>query len=95
MLARPEVQLSDRARGVVLVANDGSGETAVGMSATAFINAFTELDVPCSSGAVSGMYRAGYAARVLVGSVLVTCWCLAVVRVLRPAGSGAPLFFSR
>ena len=87
MLARPEVQPSDRARGVVLVANNASGET-VGMFATAFINVFTELDVPRSSGAISGMYRAGYEARVLVGSVLVTCRCLAVVRVLRPACSG-------
>ena len=56
----------------------------------AFINAFNEPDVPRSSSAVSGMYRAGYAARMLVGSVLVTCRCLAVVRVLRPACSGAP-----
>ena len=51
--ARPEVQLSGRARGAMLVANDESGGGAVGMSATAFINAaFTELDVPRSSGAV-------------------------------------------
>ena len=56
-------------------------------------NAFTELNAPRSSSAVSGMYRTGYAARVLVGSVFVTCRCLAVVRVFRPAcsGSGAPL----
>ena len=60
------------------------------MSAAAFINAFTEIDVSRSSGAVSGRFRKGCAARVLVGSVLVTCRCLAVVRVLGPAGSGAP-----
>ena len=59
------------------------------MSATAFIDAFTEVDVPRSSGAVSGRFRAGWcAARVLVGSVLVTRRCLAVVRVLGPACSG-------
>ena len=91
MLARPEAQLSGRARGVVvLVATDARSEETVGISATAFINAFTELDVPRSSGAVSGRFRAGYVSRVLVGSVLVTCRCLAVVRVLGPAGSGAP-----
>ena len=45
------------------------------MSATVFSNAFafTELDVPRSSGAVSGRFRTVFAARVLVGSVLVTC----------------------
>ena len=58
------------------------------ISATAFINAFNELDVPCSSGAVSGRFRAGCAARVLVGSVLVTCRCLAVVRVSAPPARG-------
>ena len=66
-----------------------AGET-VGISGTAFINAFTELDVPRSSGAISRMYRAGYAARVLVGSVLVMRRCLAVVCVLCPACSGDP-----
>ena len=51
--------------------------------------------LPRSSGAVSsGMYRAGYAARVLVGSVLVACWYLAGIRVLRPACSGLLLGFS-
>ena len=60
------------------------------MSATAFINAVTELDVPRSSGTVSGRFRTGCVARVLVGSVLVTCRCLAVVRVLGPAGLRAP-----
>ena len=60
----------------------------------AFINAFNELDVPRSSGAVSGRFRAGCAARGLVGSVLVTFRCLAVVRVLGPACAGAPLGFS-
>ena len=66
-----------------------SEETA-GMSATAFTKSFTELDVPRSSGAVSGRFRTGCAARVLVGcSVLVTCRCLAVVRVLAATGPGA------
>ena len=64
----------------------------VGISATAFINAFTELDGSCSSDEASEKFRAGCAARMLVGSVLVTCRCLAVVRrVLSPAGSGAPV----
>ena len=55
--------------------------TSFGIIAPAYINAFTELDVPRSSGAVSGRFRTGYAAWVLVGSVLVTCRCLlSVVR---------------
>ena len=92
VLARPEAQLSGRARGPWCCAGRQrcSEETAARMPATVFINAFTELDVPRSSGAVSGRFRTGCAARVLVSSVLVTCRCLAVVRVLSPAGSGAP-----
>ena len=66
------------------------------ISATAFISAFNELDVPRSSGAVSGRLRTGCAARVLIVSVLVTCRGLAVVRVLgsrpRLLGGGAPSF---
>ena len=63
----------------------------------AFINALNELDVPRSSGAVSGRFRAGCAARVLIDSVLlVTCRYLAVVRALGPAcssgGAGIPVF---
>ena len=54
-----------------------------------FTNAFTEVDFPRSPGAVSGRFRTG-ARVVLVGSVLLTCRCLAVVRVLGPAGAGAP-----
>ena len=65
-------------------------EETVGMSATAFINAFTELDVPRSSGAVSGGFRTGCAARVLVGSVLVTCGALPSFAFSFFAGSGAP-----
>ena len=65
-------------------------EETVRMSATAFTNVFIELDAPRSSGAVSGRFRTGCAARVLIGSVSVTCRCLAVVRVLGPACSGAP-----
>ena len=92
VLARPEAQLSGRARAVVLVANDEakrpSGSPPRHLS---IINAFNEPDVPRSSGAVSGRFRTGCAARVLIGSVSVTCRCLAVVRVLGPACSGAPL----
>ena len=68
--------------------------TRAGMFATSFTNAFADLDLPLSSGAISGRFRTGCAARVLVGSVLVACRCLAVVRVLGPAGSGPPFVWA-
>ena len=72
----------------VLVANDDEAERRPRSPPRHLPVPSTNPDVPRSSGAVSGRFRAGCAARVLVGSVLVACRCIAVVRVLGRSGGG-------
>ena len=93
MLARPETQLSGRARAVVLVANDEAKRPSgsqprhlsmPSMNSTSRVRPVRSLD-GSGRGAQQG------AGRFRLGG---TCRCLAVVRVLGRACSGAPLGFS-
>ena len=92
VLARPEAQLSGRARAVVLVANDeakrpsGSQPRHLSMPS---MNSTSRVRPVRSLGGFGRGAQQG-AGRFRLGG---TCRCLAVVRVLGRACSGAPLGF--
>ena len=92
VLARPEAQLSGRARAVVLVANDeakrpsGSQPRHLSMPS---MNSTSRVRPVRSLGGFGRGAQQG-AGQFRLGG---TCRCLAVVRVLGPACSGAPLGF--
>ena len=92
VLARPEAQLSGRARAVVLVADDEAKRPS-GSQPRHLSMPSMNPDVPRSSGAVSGRFRTGCAARVLIGSVSVACWCLPSFAFSGPPARGLLLGF--